>query len=192
MTDSEADPYWLLESRNDKRMLLFSLRDPSFADSWLYGKPFATQPATPLIVGIIKGYETAQPLDYFGTPPVISERFYRALVDAGVDNIDVYDATLASEDRQLQISGYKACNIIGLVKAADLTKTVFSPDNPSRLMDASIDSLAIDPQRAKGHLFFRLAEYSGAVVVHDSIKRALEKHQFPHLVFSRPESFMSL
>jgi hypothetical protein len=192
VTENDANQYWLLESRNEKRMLLMSLAKPAFGNSWLFGKPFTTQPVIPIVVSIIKGYETAQALDYFGTPPVISDRFHQALVDAGVDNIDVYDATLMSEDRQTQFSGYKACNIIGLVKAADLAKTVFSRDNPSRLIDASIDSLAIDANSAKGHLFFRLAEYSGAVVVHDSIKRALEKHQFPHLVFSRPESFMSL
>ena len=183
--------FYVLGSQNSKRMLLSSLEDPSFDDSWLYGRHFSEPPATPVVVGIIQGYEKAELLDYFGTPPYMSERFYKALVAAGVDNLDAYDAVLASEDDKTQYTGFKAFNVIGLVKAADAAKTIFSADNPSRLLDASIDKLVIDSTKARGLLLFRLAEYAGAVLVHESVKRALEGHNFPHLVFGDPEQFIS-
>ena len=184
-------PYYVLDAQNPKRMLLGSLEDPSIDDSWLYGTPFSTPSEMPVVVGIIPGYEKAELLPYFGTPPVMSDAFYEALVGAGVDNLEVYEAVLTSGDDKVRYKGFKAFNVIGLVKAADLGRTVFSADNESRLVDASIEGLAIDRRKAKGLLMFRLAEYAGAVVVHEAVKRAIEKHNFPHVVFRDPEDLIS-
>jgi len=191
MTRRKPSLYYVLSSENPKRMLLGSLKDPSFEDSWLFGRRFGAPPATPVIVAIKRGYEKAELLDYFGTPPVISVRMYETLLKAGVDNLDVYDALLASEDDKIQYTGFKAFNVIGLVKAADLQKTAFSADNESRLIDSSIDSLAIDDSKAKGLLLFRLAEYVGAVVVHESIKRAIEAQNMPYVTFREPGEVIS-
>jgi len=191
MPQEKRSSYYVLDAANPKRMLLGSLDDPSLDDSWLYGAPFSEPPTTPVVVGIIPGYEKAELLPYFGTPPVMSDKFYEALVSAGVDNLEVYDAVLASEDDKIQYKGFKAFNLIGLVKAADLEKTVFAADNDSRLLDAGVESLVIDPEKARGLLMFRLAEYAGAVIVHETIKETIEKHNFPHVVFREPEEFMS-
>jgi len=183
--------YYVLDAYHPKRMLLTSLEDPSIDDSWLWGQPFKEPPETPIIVEIVRGYERADLLPYFGTPPVMSDSFHQTLVKAGVDNLEVYDAVLESEDETVRHAGFKAFNVIGLVKAADLAKTVFSPDNESRLLDASLDSLAIDADKARGLLMFRLAEYAGAVVVHESVRRAIEAANFPHIVFREPEDVIS-
>jgi hypothetical protein len=191
MPDSDALSYYVLTSENPKRMLLSSLKKPGRRDSWLFGRRFAAAPETPVIAPIVNGYETAEQLDYFGTPPIMSDRFHQALQEAGVDNIDVYDAVLTSDDGKHRYQGYKAFNVIGLVKAADLKKTVFAAGSASRLIDASIDSLSIDGQAARGLQLFRLAEYAGAVIVHDSIRRSLLQRGFPHVVFQNPAQFIS-
>jgi hypothetical protein len=190
MQTQAAPSYYVLEAQNPKRMLLTSLQSPALGQSWLHGQRFKTQPKLPVKVGIIKGYEKSEPLDYFGTPPIISERFWKALVEAGVDNLDVYDAVISSEDKKVVLEGYKAFNVIGLVAAADET-TKFSSDNPSRLLDASIEQLVIDPSRAMGLLLFRLKEYSGAIIVHEHLKQRLEKHNFPHVFFREPGELIS-
>jgi len=182
--------YFVIEARNPKRMLLESLPTPSFRYSWLLGKSW--KPSTlPVVVRIVKGYEKAERLPFFGTPPVITNEFHAALVRAGVDNLDAFDAVLEGEDRKTRYEGFKAVNILGLVSAADLKKTAFAPDNESRLIDASIDSLAIDRAKAKGLLMFRLAEYTGAVIVHQQIRRAIEDAGFPHVVFTDPGGYLS-
>jgi Immunity protein family (Imm11) len=183
--------YYVLTAYHPKRMLLGSLADPSFNDSWVFGQRFTAAPPNPVRASILAGYEHADVLDYFGTPPIMSERFYQALTGAGVDNLDVYEAQLVSADASVRLQGYKAFNVLGLVRAADLERTKFAPDSRSRLIDASMDSLAIDPAKARGLLLFRLAEYSGAVIVHGSVKRALEKHAFPHVVFQDPAQLVS-
>jgi hypothetical protein len=112
-------------------------------------------------------------------------------IENGVDNIDSYPIVITNRVTGEEITGYSAINIIGLVRAADVTRTVFSPDNPSRLIDADIDALTIDPSRASGLLLFRLAEAVTGVVVHGKIKDAIEATgAFPDLRFIEPKEWM--
>jgi hypothetical protein len=136
------------------------------------------------------GFERGDLLPSWGTPPVMSGEFYKALCDAGVDNLDVYDAVLRSKDGTVEYKGLKAVNILGLVRAADLSKTTFNEPS-SRLIDASIDSLEIDPNKAMGFLIFRLAEYVSAVIVHERVKKFIEPMNFPYVQFNEPSSFTS-
>jgi len=172
-------------------MLLSSLHCASIDDDWLYGARFVEPPSTPIEVCIIPGYEKADLMDYFGTPQIMSDKFHQVLVNAGVDNLDVYNAILTSENSKIQYRGFKAFNVIGLVSATDFKKTVFSSHNKSLSIDASIDRLAIDSTKAAGRLLFRLAEYSGAIIVSEVLKQALEKHNFLHIVFTDPKDFIS-
>jgi hypothetical protein len=190
--DVETDSgYYVLESVNPEQMLLYDIVDPSRDDRWLIGQRFKTQPKLPVVALIQTGYEESELLPYFGTPPVMSAEFHAALLEAGVDNLDVYDAVLRSEDGSVEHRGFKAFNAIGLVSATDFAATEFSTRSASRFLDASIDSLAIDPGKAKGLLMFRLAEFVSAIIVHDRVKRVLEAKGFPHIVFRDPADFMS-
>jgi hypothetical protein len=190
--DNVNAKYYVLESANPNQMLLYDVEEPSDEDNWLLGQPFQSPPEEPVVAEIQPGYERKELMPYFGTPPIMSDDFHQALVDAGVDNLEVYDAVLRSEDGSIEHTGFKAFNVVGLVSAADLSRTKFSPDNPSRLIDAGIESLAVDADKAKDLLLFRLAEYVGAVVVHEKVKRAIESRNFPHVVFQDPSEFISL
>jgi hypothetical protein len=196
-----AEPkYYVLDSYGenhvgeDNRMLLYSLPLPEDLggheeDHWLAGHKFRRPPKEPVIVTIQEGEEHADRLPYWVAPNVMSDAFYKALCDAGVDNLDVYDAILRSEDGTVEYKGFKAYNILGLIRAADLSKTQFSPG--SRLIDASIESLAIDADKAMGILMFRLAENVSAVMVHERVKRVIEPMNFPYVQFTEPKNFWS-
>jgi hypothetical protein len=182
--------YYILDAQNPKRMLLSSLEDPGLDDNWFWGRRFVEPPEEPIFVPILDGYEKAELMDYFGTPPVMSQRFYDALLRAGVSNLDVFDAILSDDSGDVRHEGYKAFNLIGIIAAAG-SATEYSADNESRLIDASIEKLSIDEKAAHGALMFRLAEYAGAVIVHESVKRAIEREGFAHVVFREPEDFIS-
>ncbi|HEV8263943.1 MAG TPA: hypothetical protein VGQ06_03260 [Gemmatimonadales bacterium] len=192
LEEKRESRYYVLEGENPRRMLLYDFDDPGPQDSWLIGQRFHSAPTEPVVVPIQPGYERAELLPYFGTPPVMSNEFFETLKGAGVDNIETYDAVLQSEDGTVQHRGFKAFNIVGLISAADLTRTKFSSNNPERLIDAGIESLAIDPNKPKGLLMFRLAENVGAVIVHDKVRRAIESKPFLHVVFREPSQFISL
>ncbi|KGJ92054.1 hypothetical protein GAB14E_2899 [Colwellia psychrerythraea] len=49
------------------------------------------------------------------------------------------------------------------------------------------DSLAIDNERAKGFLMFRLAENIVEIIVHEQVVKAVEKAGFPLIRFFKTE-----
>jgi hypothetical protein len=187
--------YYVLESYGDNHegednsMLLYDIPDPGDLDRWFSGHKFKYPPKEPVVATIREGYAHADLLPYWCEVNVMSDAFYKALCDAGVDNIDVYDAILRSEDGTVEYKGFKAYNILGLIRAADLSKTQFNPG--TRLIDASIESLAIDADKAMGILMFRLAENVSAVVVHERVKRFIEPMNFPYVQFTEPKNFWS-
>lgn len=189
MTDDTS--YYIMAAENPDRMLLYSMPPlpDDLEDDWMFGKPFTVEPAEPIRVLIQEGFEEKQLLPFFDEPPVVSEEFLEALREAGVDNIVAYDVEIVSDDGSVTHHGYKAINIIGLVKAAG-PETEFTGD--SRLIDASMDSLQIDPSAPGAALMFRLAENISAIVVHEQVKRAIEARGFHSVVFRDPESFLAL
>lgn len=189
--------YYVLDSYGDNRegednrMLLYNIPDPGELDRWFSGHKFRDPPKEPVIVTIQEGEEYADLLPFWDSVNVMSNVFYKALCDAGIDNLDVYDAILRSEDGKVEYKGFKAYNILGLIRAADLSKTVFNGPPGTRLIDASIESLVIDPDKAMGILMFRLAENVSAVMVHERVKRFIEPMNFPYVQFTEPKNFWS-
>ncbi len=189
--------YYVLESYGENHegksngMGLYSIPNPGVTDRWLSGHKFRAPPKVPIVVTIKEGREDSDLKPYIGTPPVMSNEFYKALCDAGVDNLDVYDAVLQRKDGKVKHEGFKAFNVLGLVRAADLSKTKFNDPPGSRLIDASIDTLEIDPDKARGILMFRLMEYVSAVIVHERVKKFIEPMNFPYVQFNEPSSFTS-
>ncbi|MDH5182035.1 MAG: hypothetical protein OEZ39_12365 [Gammaproteobacteria bacterium] len=187
----EVDEFYIMTSEDPDQMLLYSM--PNLPDDlkndWMFGTPFTIEPDEPIEVEIQEGFEKSKPLAYFDEPPVASQEFVDALNEAGVDNIMAYDVVLVSEDGKIKLEGYKAINVIGLVKAAG-PGTVYLGD--SRLIDAGIDGLELEPRSIKGLLMFRLAEDTSAVVVHEKVKKHLESKGFESLVFTEPDDYFSL
>lgn len=186
-----AIPYYVLGATAERKMLLTAPHNPNTTQSWVGGAKFTTPPAEPVLVRIKKGYETADLLDFFGPATLISNKLHETLVAAGVDNLDVYDAVIRSFDNTVEHKGYKAFNLIGLISAADMAKSEFNPEVPSRLLDASFQKLELDAGKARGVLMFRLAEYLGAVIVHERVKQAIEAAGLSTVTFTAPDQYIS-
>lgn len=122
----------------------------------------------------------------------MSERFYSALIATGVDNVDVYPAVIKSKTGKVEYPGFYAYNVLGLVSAADPLKTEYAANNPSRLIDANIERLVIDPARTLDLLLFRLAESVDVILVHGKVKRSLEEQGFLNLRFYEPSGLVFL
>lgn len=187
---SGRDKYYVMTAEDPDRMLLYSMPAlPDFLNnSWTFGKRFTQEPQEPIRVEIQPGFEHKELLPFFDYPPLVNQSFLDALQEAGVDNVVAYDAEIVSEDGSIVHKGYKAINIIGLIKAAGLG-TVFTGD--SRLIDASIDSLEIDSKTTSGALMFRLAESTSAIVVHERVKKVIESRIFKSVVFREPKDFLA-
>ncbi len=111
---------------------------------------------------------------YYKGVLMMSEQLIAALQVAGVSNLELFDAVLVDEVNQRIHTNYKLVNVIGVLAAADLTKSIFSKHGMP-LFDVDFDSLVIDENQASGRLMFRLAENVSGIVVHESVMRAVLK-----------------
>lgn len=153
-------------------------------DDWMFGQPFTVEPEQPIFVDIIEGSEDLTPLNFYKNPPVATKAFLDALIEVGVDNIVTYDVVLRSRTNpSITVDGYKAINIIGLVKATG-PGTVYLTD--SRIGDASMENVELEPNSIKGLYIFRLAESMRTIVVHEKVKNHLEAKGFEDLIFTEP------
>ncbi len=153
-------------------------------DDWMFGQPFTVEPEEPIFVAIREDNENLTPLNFYKDPPVATKAFIDALVEAGVNNIVTYDVLLRSRTNpSITIDGYKAINIIGWVKAAG-PGTVYLTD--SRIADASMKNVELEPRSIKGLYMFRLAQSMRTIVVHEKVKQYLEAKGFEDLIFTEP------
>lgn len=159
---------------------------------WTRGSRFTTSPPTPIEV-------TLQPFDPNSADdapyvpeylqedaPLFRTDLIEAMREAGVDNLDVYDAVLIDPDNGARLHTHKAVNIIGAISAADMAKSDAVVHSGGPIIDVDFDSLAVDEKRARGALLFRLAESTNAILVHERLRDHLLAKGFTHLAFYDP------
>jgi hypothetical protein len=123
--------------------------------------------------------------------PLMSRRLVAGLQAAGVNNLQTFDTELVSPPGKTppRRDHYLAVNIVGCMNAADLekseTRTAVSETGTS--MD--FHSLAVDMEKTRGQLMFRLAENVSAVLVHESVKAALDAAGFTTLTWFDPKDW---
>jgi hypothetical protein len=111
-------------------------------------------------------------------PPVWRDDFIQALRDLNVYNFDLYNVAITDPDDGSIHTNYKAVNILGLVAAADMDKSVYTVHDGIPLIDVDFDELVIDEKKTKGIRMFRLAESTNAILVHESLRDALLEKGF--------------
>lgn len=121
--------------------------------------------------------------------PLVSKRLAKTLEFAGVSNIDYYPAEIHNESTGESYRNHLAFNLIGLIAAADFSTSSFdAPEGP--LISVDFDSLVIDEKKTLGVPMFRLAECVTAIVVHESVMKAIEAAGIDTLVFIPPEEWV--
>lgn len=183
--------YYMLECLSPPEGYIAAVehRDEDPMRCWICGERFEVPPPVPLRPKLRARSKSVLAELWKAPLPLMSERLHRVLLDCGVDNLDVYAVVLTDPRTDLSFSNYVAFNLIGVVAAADLSKSIYSaPDGPMRSVD--FDSLAIDETSARGALMFRLAESVSGIVVHESIKLAIESSGIDTLTFISPEQWV--
>ncbi|KGJ92052.1 imm11 family protein [Colwellia psychrerythraea] len=142
----------------------------------------------------LKRSKSVAPLPTFLHQPVplMRKDLLDTLRAAGVSNLDAYPAALYYPDDTLAEGEYFIVNVIGLVAAADLANSEYDVDQPENLISMSFDSLAIDNEKAKGFLMFRLAENIVEIIVHEQVVKAVEKAGIPLVRFFKTEDIAIL
>ena len=108
-----------------------------------------------------------------GTVTLMSERFFNLLKDAGVDNLQLFPAIVKSETDGTVWDNYFAVNVLGLIACADLDKSEYDEIMPGHY---GFDKLAINAEKAKDVLLFRLHEHSPTILVRNSVLNHIVKN----------------
>jgi hypothetical protein len=155
--------------------------------SWVTGQGLDSPPEKPLEI-TMDGDGIMMPMFDRGIL-LFRDDLIQAMESAGVDNLDCYDTVLIDPVAKVQYDNYKAVNIIGLVAAADLTKSEYTAPSGAALIDTDFDSVVIDEEKAMGLLMFRMAECVSAIVIHEKVKNYIEQAGIKYLDFIQPESW---
>lgn len=183
--------YYLMESfaglRGQPAQLEYEPDDPWRL--WTLGERFENPPPEPVLVTIEPGDEGIM-LDFWDVAiSLITKNLANVLTQAGVSNIDFYQAEIREARKGKVHDNYLAFNLIGTVAAADLSKSKFQAPDGS-LISVDFDSLVIDEVKVRGALMFRLAESLNGIVVHESVKNAIEASGIDTLTFIPPEEWV--
>jgi hypothetical protein len=116
--------------------------------------------------------------DYYSGKNLMSARLVETLRGCGVDSLQTFEAAITNGSTGEHIPGYLVVNVLGLVEAADLAASRARP-----LADVKhFEKLAIDPNRARGLLMFRLADSRSDVVIDEKVARQVEAGKFAGVV----------
>jgi len=157
---------------------------------WYAGERFTMPIPRPLRFTLDPTAEGELPFFWDWTIPLMHEELIAGLMQAGVDNLDVYDAVILDEESGTEWTDFKAVNVVGKVAAANLGLSRYFSRQPTPLIAVQFDSLAIDENKTDGLLMFRLAECVSAIVVHEKVRDTLKARDI--LVgFIEPKDFVS-
>lgn len=116
---------------------------------------------------------------------LFSARFIELLKKLNVDNIQYFDAKVTYEPTGRQLP-YKAANIIGIVSGLDLDNSTVEFDEDIII---DIERMCFDENKMQGLKMFRLNESIMHIVVHRSIKEAIEEAGFTGFLFVTDEEY---
>jgi hypothetical protein len=159
---------------------------------WRIGARFVAPPPEPIEIELAPLHPHSSdespdlPAYFKGRIPLMREDLVSALRHAGVDNLDLYNATVIDPDSDSRVTLYKAVNIIGAISAADMARSNATVHPGGAVIDVDFDGLTIDPAKARGVLMFRLAESINGIVVHERVRDHLLKAGFNELEFLDP------
>lgn len=125
---------------------------------------------------------------------VFSQKLRAALADAGVKNLDYYPAKVVDHDGEVIGDGYQTANLIGLIACLDEKKSQCT-HIAGKLADIEKfkvheSKIVATPDMRGDALIFRLAELPAIVLVHESVKKLVEKAGITGVKFTPPEKYI--
>lgn len=194
-TELVPTEFWMLECWTfevDDFLVIDSYPEIEGAEDWDIGIRFETDVEIEEPIRLEWDPHSSGPKLSFYKPvmPLFRKEIVAAMREAGVDNIDCYRAEIRDAKTGEVDEDYIAVNIVGLVSAADLSRSESDDPSGTGMIDMDFDSLAIDEQKARGFKMFRLAESTSGIVIHRTVKEHLESKGGFGLVFVHPSEWI--
>jgi hypothetical protein len=153
---------------------------------WITGRMMQTPPEPMKVEFWVRGGDGLAEL-FLDSIPLFRDDLLAALQEAGVDNLQMCDVSLTSLEGRM-VPGYHAVNVVGLVAAADLSKSHYTDTTGTGVIAVGFRKLVVDERAAANLLLFRLAESIASIVVHERVKAALDRRPFRYLGWRKLEA----
>ncbi|NMO19243.1 hypothetical protein HPC49_16485 [Pyxidicoccus fallax] len=154
---------------------------PGFGTTFLGGARITEQLPRPLVFAS-NFTRTKPPRAFVGLSiPVWSSELVDLFHRIGVDNFECFEATIKGREPGVEWSGYFAVNVLGLVAAADRSKSksIEITSSPSGMPFAGFTELVLDAKKARPFDLFRLAENTGTLLVSERVVEAFQNNPRP-------------
>jgi hypothetical protein len=153
---------------------------------WIQGQPIDPDRVPgPLRIVAEDHYDEYPDFMDIGLGVAVSQAFADALREAGVDNVDLFEAGVY-ESGVLVAEGYHLLNLRGTIDAIDREA---SEVTEFRGRVARIKSLKIDESKTHGARMFRLAEYPHVLIIDQKVRDALEAADLSGFVISAADGW---
>lgn len=117
---------------------------------------------------------------------MFSKQFIEILAALGVDNIQYLDADVTYEPTGEKVL-YKVANVVGILSGLDLEQSNIILSTQGNVL--SINTMRFDESKLDGHKIFRLQEDIMLLVVHRSIKEAVENAGLTGFMFLTDDEY---
>lgn len=128
------------------------------------------------------------PLDIHGPNRtlIFSQKFIEVLAELKVTDIQYFDADVTYEPTGEKVS-YKVANVLGLVEGLDREKSDLILSPQGNVLE--IEHMCLDEERLLEQKIFRLQEDSMLIIVHKSIKEAVERAGLKGFMFVTDDEY---
>lgn len=117
---------------------------------------------------------------------MFSKRFVEILMGMGVDNIQYLDADVTYEPTGEKLP-YKVANVVGIISGLDMGRSDVLLSAQDNVIE--IEAMCFDENKLRGHKIFRLQEHIMLLVVHRSIKEAIENAGLTGFMFLTDDEY---
>ncbi|HWV13822.1 MAG TPA: DUF1629 domain-containing protein [Cellvibrio sp.] len=117
---------------------------------------------------------------------LFSQRLVELLQRLGIDNIQYFNANVTYQSNPQKLT-YKAANILGVVSALDMDASEVVLSRKGSVI--AIEKMVLDEIRLQGHKMVRLFESVMHVIVHKTVKEAIETEGFTGFMFVSDDKF---
>jgi len=149
---------------------------------WITGNLMG-EPQKPLTVEFWQNGGNGQLELLLDSIPIFSKKLIESLGKSGVDNLQTFPINITARDGEVINEEYLAVNILGCIQCADMELSEYTDRAGEGLLAVNFRKLVIDDKKARGQLMFRLAESASSIIIHESIKQALEESGYQYIQF---------
>ncbi len=148
---------------------------------WYHGKPLKIEVPLPMQYRLDQDYPNCIMKMLYNNKayPLMHKLLVDVLEAIGVNNLELFPTEILNPDNGVIHTDYVAFNIVGIVSAMDMEKSVVM----NEFVEIGFESIFLKKEIKSSLQIFRLAENCSAICVSEKVKQAIKEAGIEGIVF---------